>query len=125
MLNPKNNTLTDVLSSLNLSHCSAGDCGRMGEHHVRDDSGAILFTGTAYDVWRWLRDTERLIGAIPGEWWHNALKNADLQTVKSWFVAATNDPDLSIDRGLAVYCRGAWLCQSRIDELCRQIDAGV
>ena len=49
-------TLTEALAAHNLTHAPSGKgCRR----HIYDSAGGVLFTGTASDVWAWLRETGR------------------------------------------------------------------
>lgn len=49
-------SLNDVLRLLQLTTMPA----RQYRKHILDASGKLLFTGTADDVWQWLRATGRV-----------------------------------------------------------------
>jgi hypothetical protein len=55
-----NASLTDTLATLNLKHIPSPDALLAGSHDVVDSKGVVLTTGTANDVWAWLREQAAL-----------------------------------------------------------------
>lgn len=50
-------SLTETLDLMHLTHSRSTQAGaQAGSHDVMDDAGEVLFTGTAHEVWGWLRD---------------------------------------------------------------------
>lgn len=49
-------SLTEVLTSLGFTHEPTGSTVN-SDHAVRDDTGKIVFTGSALGCWEWLRDS--------------------------------------------------------------------
>ncbi len=50
-------TLSQALAAIGYSHTPSG---RGYAHDVVDAAGAVVFEGTAGDVWAWLRDAGRV-----------------------------------------------------------------
>lgn len=52
----KEPSLHDVLKARGYTHRPALNCGNTSAHDILDADGIEVFSGSAHEVWEWLRD---------------------------------------------------------------------